>query len=114
MTTRIPAAALLAALAAFAMPAFAKGDAEAGKAKSVPCHACHGEDGASSIDPQYPRLAGQYRDYLVRALHEYKSGKRDNAIMAGFATTLSEQDIEDLAAYYSKLPAKVVDIAGLH
>lgn len=104
----------LSLLVAFAAPAFARGDIEAGKAKSVTCVACHGSDGAAKIDPQYPRLAGQYRDYLARSLHEYKSGKRDNAIMAGFAATLSEQDIEDLAAYYSSMPTSLGDLAGKH
>ena len=100
-----------AALCATAAPAIAKGDIEAGKAKSITCQACHGADGASNVDPQYPRLAGQYRDYLSRALHEYKSGKRVNAIMAGFVATLSEEDIEDLAAYYASLPTTLKDLA---
>ena len=100
-----------AVLCAAAAPAIAKGDIEAGKAKSVTCQACHGADGASNVDPQYPRLAGQYRDYLARALHEYKAGKRENAIMAGFVATLSDEDMEDLAAYYASLPATLKDLA---
>lgn len=107
-------ALLATVVATSAMPVFAKGDIEAGKAKSVTCQACHGADGAAKIDPQYPRLAGQYRDYLARGLHEYKSGQRDNAIMAGFAATLSDQDIEDLAAYFSSLPTTLKDLAGAH
>jgi cytochrome c553 len=93
--------------------ASAKGDAEAGKTKSAPCAACHGPDGNAGIDPQYPRLAGQYRDYLVQALHEYKKGDRKNPIMAGFAATLSDADIDDLAVYYSTLPGgKLTDLYG--
>jgi cytochrome c553 len=93
--------------------ASAKGDAEAGKTKSLPCQACHGSDGNAGIDPQYPRLAGQYRDYLVRALHEYKTGDRKNPIMGGFAATLSDADIEDLAMYFSSLPeGKLTDLHG--
>ncbi len=104
-------ASALAALATVAVPAIAKGDIEAGKTKSVTCQACHGADGAANVDPQYPRLAGQYRDYLSRALHEYKAGKRENAIMAGFVAALSEEDMEDLAAYFASLPAAVTDLA---
>jgi cytochrome c553 len=104
---------LFTTLAVCAAPAFAKGDVEAGKAKAVVCQACHGPDGNAGTDPQYPRLAGQYHDYLARALHEYKSGGRKNPIMAGFVTTLSDQDIENLAAYYASLPnAKLVDLHG--
>lgn len=116
MSIRLSVASVLcgAALALTLTPALAKGDIEAGKTKSVACQACHGSDGAAKIDPQYPRLAGQYRDYIARGLHEYKSGQRDNPIMAGFAATLSDQDIEDLAAYFSSLPASLTDLAGQH
>jgi cytochrome c553 len=108
---RFLAPLLTAALLATAGAAAAKGDAEAGKQKSVPCQACHGADGNASIDPQYPRLAGQSRDYLERSLHEYKSGARTNPIMAGFVATLSNQDIEDLATYFATLPAgNLVDL----
>jgi cytochrome c553 len=112
MTHRIFA---LLALAIFATSAsaFAKGDADAGKTKSATCQACHGPDGNAGIDPQYPRLAGQYADYIARALHEYKSGDRKNPIMKGFAATLSDADIDDLAAYYSTLPgSKLTDLHG--
>lgn len=112
MTLRIFAPLALAMLVA-STPAFAKGDAEAGKAKAAPCQACHAQDGNAGIDPQYPRLAGQYADYLARALHEYKDGGRKNPIMAGFAGTLSDQDIEDLAAYFSTLEGgKLTDLHG--
>lgn len=76
-------------------------DPQAGKEKSVVCQGCHGPDG-NSTDPQFPRLAGQYEDYLVRALSDYKSGARRNPIMSGFAATLNEQDIANLAAYYAR------------
>lgn len=91
--------------------AFAAGDIERGKTKVATCVACHGQDG-NSIDPQYPRLAGQYSDYLAQALHEYKDGRRGNAIMKGFAATLSNDDIDDVAAYFSSLPGKVTDLHG--
>jgi cytochrome c553 len=75
-------------------------DPAAGKEKSKVCAACHGENGISQA-PDFPKLAGQYHDYLVRALSDYKSGARKNAIMAGQVTNLPQQDIADLAAYYS-------------
>ena len=104
---------LITTLAVFTTSAFAKGDLEAGKAKAVVCQACHGADGNAGTDPQYPRLAGQYRDYMARALHEYKSGDRKNPIMAGFAATLSDQDIENVATYFSSLPgSKLTDMTG--
>ena len=87
--------------------AAAAGDASAGaaKAKEV-CQACHGLDG-NSASPDYPKIGGQYPDYLSTTLREYKSGARKNAIMAGFAGTLSKQDIDNLAAYYASQPAVV-------
>ena len=74
---------------------------ERGKEKSVTCPAYHGVDGNSN-NKMYPRLAGQYKNYLMHSLKAYKSGDRKNAIMSGFATGLSEQDIIDLSTYYSK------------
>lgn len=72
----------------------------AGKEKSKTCAACHGPDGNSAA-PDFPRLAGQHYDYLVRALSDYKAGDRKNAIMAPQSANLSKKDIEDLAAFYS-------------
>lgn len=74
---------------------------EAGKEKSKVCAACHGPDGNSAA-ADFPKLAGQNQDYLVKALADYKSGERKNAIMALQAANLSKRDIEDLAAYYSR------------
>jgi cytochrome c553 len=73
---------------------------EAGKEKSRTCAACHGQDG-NSATADFPRLAGQHHDYLVKTLRDYKNGKRKNAIMAPQAANLSDRDIEDLAAYFS-------------
>jgi cytochrome c553 len=88
----------------------AGGNAEAGKAKAAQvCAACHGADGAKTIAPDQPILAGQHADYLVRALTDYKSGKRNNPIMKGFASTLSKKDIEDLAAWFAKQPSSLHD-----
>ena len=91
--------------------ASASGDAAAGKKKAAACEACHGADGNGAA-PNYPALAGQYQDYLEQALHAYKDGKRTNAIMNGMASPLSDQDIDDLAAYFSSLPGKLSDLHG--
>ena len=77
---------------------------------SKPCEACHGKDG-NGTNAQYPRLAGQYHDYLQRALQEYKTGERKNAIMAGFVSTLSDADMDALARYYGAMPTKLDDLA---
>ena len=93
----------LIAAGAFGLLAFSAhaGNPEAGKQKSQVCQGCHGADG-NSTNPQFPRLAGQYPDYLVQALSEYKSGERKNAIMAGFAANLSERDMQDIASYFAE------------
>ena len=87
-------------LATLPFTAFAKGNPSAGKAKSVPCQACHGADG-KAIAPEYPNLAGQYASYMEKALRDYRDGRRTNMIMAPMAANLSDQDIEDLAAWYA-------------
>ena len=78
----------------------ASGNAGNGQEKAKVCEACHGTVG-KSVDPAYPNLAGQYDSYLQKALADYRSGRRTNLIMAGFANPLSDQDIKDLAAWYS-------------
>lgn len=87
-------------MATIVLPAHAGGDPVAGKQKATACQACHGAEGIST-GPQFPTLAGQFPDYLVKALSDYKSGLRKNAIMAGFAASLSPQDMEDLANFYA-------------
>ena len=95
-------AAALAAAGMTATAAHAKGNADNGKAKAAQvCAACHGADGAKPSAPDQPILAGQHYEYLVQALGDYQSGKRNNAIMKGFAAGLSKKDIEDLAAWFS-------------
>ena len=64
------------------------------------CAACHGADG-NNASADFPKLAGQHNDYLVKSLQGYKSGVRKNPIMAPMSTNLSQRDIEDLAAYFS-------------
>jgi cytochrome c553 len=83
------------------------GDVAAGAKKAEVCAACHGKDGNTPIDPSYPRLAGQYRDFLYQALMDYKSERRKNAIMVAQAKQLSKSDIDNLAAYYASLPGQL-------
>jgi len=81
---------------------YAKGSAQEGEKKAAQvCAACHGPDGNKPSAPDQPVLAGQYYDYLVKALSDYKSGKRTNPVMKGFAAQLSKKDMEDLAAWFS-------------
>jgi cytochrome c553 len=93
------AALVLATAAAQADPAEAK------PAKVVVCAACHGENGVAT-QPMYPNLAGQQDTYIEHALHAYKSGERKNPIMSAQAAGLTDEDIEQLAAWFSQEPAK--------
>lgn len=69
------------------------------------CVACHGADGAKTVAPDYPKLAGQPADYLVHALKDYKSGKRKNPIMAGIISGVDEKDFEAIAEFFSRQQA---------
>jgi cytochrome c553 len=93
--------------AAFAaVPVLAGGDPERGKEKSEVCAACHGQDG-NSANPTFPVIANQYESYLLHSLRQYKSGVRKNAIMAGQVAGLSDQDLQDLAAYYANMSGEL-------
>ena len=93
-------------VAADTKPAGPKIDATAGAAKyAAVCASCHGADGNSG-SPENPKLAGQHPEYLVKQLVEFKSGKRKNAIMQGFASTLSDEDMRNIAAWASQQKAK--------
>jgi len=94
----------MAALAA-AGSVNAAGDKVAGKTKSASCAACHGADGNSAAAIN-PKLAGQSAAYLVKQLKEFKSNKRKNATMSAMAAVLSDQDMEDIAAYFASNNAK--------
>lgn len=98
--------ALLVALCGSSAATAADTKAGEAKAKEV-CQACHGLDGNSQA-PDYPKLGGQQPDYLAKALRDYKSGLRKNPIMAGFAGSLSDKDIENVAAYYASQPPVLV------
>jgi cytochrome c553 len=87
-------------------PAFAAGDPAAGKRKAVQCQTCHGLDGLSKL-PEAPNLAGQPEPYLVHSLNEFRQGVRKNDMMSIVAPALSDQDVVDLAAFYSSIEISV-------
>ena len=87
------------------------GDVKAGGAKAMMCQACHGLDGLSKT-PDAPNIAGQTEPYLVAQLQAFKTGLRKNDAMSVVTPPLSDQDIEDLAAYYSAIEIKIVKIPG--
>jgi len=91
----------IAATVMIASPAFA-GDADAGKAKSATCAACHGAAGVSAI-PMYPNLAGQKEMYLTKQLKDFKSGARKDPVMGAMSMPLSDEDIANISAYYASL-----------
>ncbi len=98
--------ALLLTISLFAASGYAEGgDPQKGKELSATCVACHGPDG-NSVSPGWPKLAGQHQDYIVKQLLDYKAERRVNAIMYGIAATLGEQDMRDLAAYFSSQQIK--------
>ena len=90
-----------AALMLIAAPAMAA-DAAAGKAKSATCTACHGAEGVS-VNPMWPNLAGQKDMYLAKQMKDFRDGNRKDPVMAPMAMALSDEDIANLAAYYSGL-----------
>lgn len=100
-------------LATIALPSVAAdlidGDADAGKNKALACAACHGADGNSIANPEWPNLAGQHAGYVFEQLQHFKgamgSTPRWNAVMSPMAAGLSEQDMKDLAAYFAQQPA---------
>ena len=104
---------LLACLLAFptfvlAPAAHAAGDPAAGRAKIYTCGGCHGVPGYKNAYPNYhvPRIAGQNRDYLIAALKEYRIGERDHPTMRAQGESLSDQDIEDIAAFLCRQRAE--------
>ena len=99
---------LVAAFACFASTAFAKGDPAKGKLEVYSCHGCHGVTGYMSVYPEYhvPCITGQNAQYIIDALKEYKSGARKFPTMNAQANSLSEDQIENIAAYLSSLAPK--------
>lgn len=120
--SKILASLLLASLALPASAANVTGDAERGRRIHTgeeaiegvaACQSCHGVDANQTISPTFPRLAGQYADYLVHALRAYRDGGRDNAVMYPIASRLSDRDIRDLAVYYESLRGDLSDLSHL-
>lgn len=104
---------LCTSMAAFSVSAAGKVEAGKAAAEKYNCFACHGKDYNTPIDPAYPKLAGQHRDYLAHAMIAYKRGGdgpngRNNAIMNAQVKPLSNQDIQDIAAYLNSLPGSLV------
>lgn len=85
-----------------------------GQATGQACVDCHGADGNQPLDPTYPVIGGQYADYLGHALQQYRSGQRDHALMSNQAQGLSDQQIADLAAYFSSQPSQLRDLHGAY
>lgn len=104
MSAKLVAALSLVALFSSA-PALAAGSVEAGQLKSATCGACHGMDG-NSPSPEWPNLAGQHAGYIERQLKAFKAGERANDLMSPMAMILSEEDMADLAAYFSSQKAR--------
>lgn len=86
--------------------AWAEGNVEAGKAKADQCAACHGADG-NSVNPEWPKLAGQHAGYLIKQLAYFEAGERENATMKPMASILDAQGREDVAAYYASQKATI-------
>lgn len=115
MKKTIVALAIALTCGGVSLNAIARGNVANGEAlaKKYACASCHGADFNKPIDPTYPKLAGQHADYLQHALTAYKRGGskpygRNNAIMVGMATPLSDRDMVDLAAYLESLPTALV------
>jgi|TARA_B110000503_G_C7083461_1_gene386181 cytochrome c553 len=98
---KIVGLAIILVIAAAVSPAFA-GDTAAGKEKAIVCAGCHGAAGISA-NPMWPNLAGQKAGYLAAQIKHFRDGKRINAMMNNMVKTLSDEDADNLAAYYSGL-----------
>ncbi len=77
------------------------------------CVDCHGAEGNKPLDPSYPKIGGQYHDYLAHSLQMYRDGDREHPLMSAQAKDLSDQQIADLAAYFGSRPSQLRDLHGL-
>ena len=84
-----------------------------GKATGQSCIDCHGPDGNAPIDATYPKIGGQFADYIGHALQQYRKGDRQHALMTPQASGLGDQDIADLAAYFSSRPTQLRNLEGI-
>jgi cytochrome c553 len=100
MTAKLVAALSLAVTLGWTAPSFAAGSKDAGQAKAATCGACHGMDG-NSANPEWPNLAGQHETYILKQLTAFHGGQRQNPLMSPMAAILAEQDMADLAAFFS-------------
>ncbi|MFO1395073.1 MAG: c-type cytochrome [Steroidobacteraceae bacterium] len=100
MTLKLAATLALAATLGWTAPTLAAGSKEAGQAKAAVCAGCHGPDG-NSLSPEWPNLASQNQAYIVRQLKAFHAGERQNPLMSPMAAMLTEQDMADVAAYFS-------------
>ena len=105
MTAKLVAALSLAVTLGWTAPSLAAGSKEAGQAKAATCSACHGMDG-TSVNPEWPNLAGQHESYILKQLNAFHGGQRQNPLMSPMALVLTEQDMADLAAYFSSQPVR--------
>ena len=85
-----------------------------GAATGQSCIDCHGADGNAPLDDTYPKLGGQYHDYLEHALQQYRGGQREHALMSQQAASLTDQQIADLAAYFASRPSQLRTLHGAH
>jgi len=105
MTAKLVAAISVVAVLGWSASALAAGSQEAGQAKAATCSACHGMDG-NSLNPEWPSLAGQHEPYILAQLKAFKAGNRQNPLMSPMAMILSDEDMADLAAYFSSQAAR--------
>ena len=103
--SRSTAFAICAATLLACGTAHADGNAEAGKSKAISCLGCHGIPGYDNVYPSFkvPKLAGQHSAYIVAALNAYKTGQREHKTMVAQASSLSDQDMQDIAAYFASI-----------
>jgi cytochrome c553 len=106
------ASVLATIIVAVSAPALAAGDPAAGESQAAACAACHGQDGATGLDPTYPNLAGQNEKDLTHQLMAIRDGDRNIALMAGQLTGKSDEDLANLAAYYAAMPGKISQAQG--
>jgi cytochrome c553 len=105
MTAKLVAALSVVAVLGWSASALAAGSKEAGQAKAATCSACHGMDG-NSVNPEWPTIAGQHETYILTQLKAFKAGDRQNPLMSPMAMILSDEDMADLAAYFSSQAAR--------
>ena len=105
MTAKLVAALSLVAVLGWTTTALGAGSTEAGQAKSATCAACHGADG-TSFNPEWPNLAGQHPSYVANQARAFRDGQRQNVLMTPMAATLTDEDIDDLAAFFAAQPIR--------